>query len=320
MAAAASGATHTAADVVKKRTRLNPARRKSAKTKLAASPEPQSAGAGAGEKDDDLKAKSIVPAVKGTPSTKASNQPPRKPLQKSFPTLPIEAAKKSAKSSSNTDSQQSGNRKSRHGQAGALALATPAMVTGGLVGCAAGAAVIIGAGLWKNIAGVDSAILTARTAKLCMDNLVEEAITSLKAGTYSGPEAIDMLRRTTLAYATTIPGGAPFVEHIFQEVEMVRKQRGMEVDTVLSDVCTELGKAGERGATTAEMHTVVFKQLARLSHFATNATQDVMARNPHFRPFMTGAAKTLHPPPASKVPTVKVNMAVKHKLPRANTA
>lgn len=68
---------------------------------------------------------------------------------------------------------------------GSLALAPPVLITSGLIGCAAGAAVLFGAGFWKNAGGVDSAILAVRTAKLCVDNFCEEIIVSLKAGTYS---------------------------------------------------------------------------------------------------------------------------------------
>lgn len=196
---------------------------------------------------------------------------------------------------------------------GPLGLAASAVVTGGLLGCAAGAAVILGAGIWKNFAGVDNAILTARTAKLCIDNLIEEIITSLKAGTYNAPEALDMLRRTTLAYASSIPGGAPLVERIFREVEMVRRQRGGEVDKVLGEAYLEIARAQKKGASADELQSMVFKQAMKLSTFATKATQDVLARNPKWRPYQDEARRTLRGPPESKVPTVKVNMAVQQK-------
>ncbi|PPJ52454.1 hypothetical protein CBER1_10379 [Cercospora berteroae] len=196
---------------------------------------------------------------------------------------------------------------------GPLALAAPAVVTGGLLGCAAGAAVILGAGIWKNFAGVDNAILTARTAKLCIDNLIEEIITSLKAGTYNAPEALDMLKRTTLAYASSIPGGAPLVERIFREVDMVRRQRGPEVDKVLGEAYLEIARAQKKGASANELQNMVLKQAMKLSTFATKATQDVLARNPKWRPYRDEAKKALRGPPESKVPTVKVNMAVQQK-------
>lgn len=315
MAATAAGSASTPAESAKKKSRLNPARRKSAKTKSAVEVERSSAKDGAsqlvsgsGTKSNASAAKTSTLPLKDQPSATAKKSEPQAGIAKRTPAPGSNSGRKGDKSG-----------RAKNGQAKALAVASPAMVTGGLVGCAAGAAVILGAGFWKNMAGVDSAILTARTAKLCMDNLIEEVITSLKAGTYSAPEAIDMLRRTTLAYASTIPGGAPFVECLFQEVEMVRKQRGQEVDKVLAEASTELVKAGQRGATAAEVHTLVCKQLVRLSTFASNATRDVLARNPNFKPYMVSAQKTLRPPPTPKVPTVKLNMAVKHKLPSAVT-
>jgi hypothetical protein len=186
------------------------------------------------------------------------------------------------------------------------------MVTGGLVGCAAGAAVLLGAGIWKTFAGTDSAILTARSAKLCLDNLIEEIITSLQAGTYNAPEALDMLRRTTLTYASAIPGGAPMVERTFREIDLVRQLRGRDVDRVLEEAYAEVARAGSRGASAEELQTIVFTQLMRLSEFATDATQDLLARNPSLKSYSDGAVRALRRPP-SKVPTVKLNLAIQHK-------
>lgn len=198
-------------------------------------------------------------------------------------------------------------------QAGTLALKGPALVTGGLVGCAAGAAVLLGVQLWYDFAGAESAILAAKAARLSMDNLTDELITSLKAGTYSADEALDMLRRTTLAYASTIPEGAPFVERIFREIDTVRKQRGREVDKVVAETYSELAKAGKRGASEVEMRDVVIRQLMKLSSFASNATQDVVARNPKLRPFRDETVRVLQGPKESGTPTVRVNMAVRQK-------
>lgn len=186
-------------------------------------------------------------------------------------------------------------------------------MTGGLVGCAAGAAILLGVGIWYDFSGAESAILAARAAKLCVDNLAEEIIASLKSGTYSSDEALDMLRRTTLAYASTIPEGAPFVERVFREIDMVRKQRGREVDKVVAETYAQLAKAGMKGANPAEMRSIVFGQLMKLSTFASKATQDVVARNPNLRPVREETMKSLRGPPEAKVPTVKVNMAVRQK-------
>ncbi len=194
-----------------------------------------------------------------------------------------------------------------------LALKAPALVSGGLVGCAAGAAILLGVGVWYDFAGAESAILNAKAAKLCVDNLTEEMIASLKAGTYSADEALDMLRRTTLAYASTIPGGAPFVERIFREIDMVRKQRGREIDKVVSETYIELAKAGRKGGSSVEMRNIVLGQLTKLSSFASRATQDVVARNPRLRPLRDETIKSLNGPAEHKVPTVRVNMAVRQK-------
>ncbi|KAF2174054.1 hypothetical protein M409DRAFT_16328 [Zasmidium cellare ATCC 36951] len=309
---------------LKKRTRLNPARRKSAKSQgECQSTTTAAAAAAAGtamEKSSQAQDRAKASKNEATNAQPVSEQSSTTAGQQKAGSA---SSKKDTTALAKQTDPKNPNGTSKPGVAGKtnstpksgpLALAAPAMVTGGLAGCAAGAAVILGAGLWNKFAGADSAILAARTAKLCLDNLIEEIITSLKAGTYSAPEALDMLRRTTLAYASTIPGGAPFVERLFREIDMVRKQRGREVDKVIAEAYVDLSKAGKRGASTAELHAIVIRNLVKLSSFAEKATQDIVARNPNLSPFRERAVRALQPPPPkSKVPTVKINMAVQHK-------
>lgn len=301
----------------KKRPRLNPARRKSAKAQADA----QNVASGLSPlnvnqaQNQARKSRDEATSEQSKSSTGAQTgaKPATQQKPESVPPKQQVTALIKPPLTRNANSKPNNGNAKNDDKAGPLALAAPAMVTGGLAGCAAGAAVILGAGLWNRFGGADSAILAARTAKLCLDNLIEEIITSLKTGTYSAPEALDMLRRTTLAYASTIPGGAPFVERLFREIDMVRRQRGREVDKVIAEAYTDLSKAGKRGASTAELHAIVMRNLAKLSTFAERATQDIVARNPNLNPYRERAAKALQPPPKSKVPTVKLNMAVQHK-------
>lgn len=296
----------------RKRARPNPSRRKTAKVRL----EGQSVAPGTvlGEKSVNVaNGKPVKQQAKPATSGQAAYRKANSQKQNGCIVNQSSALAKRKATSTRQDGPKPQAEESSNGWTGSLALATPAFITGGLVGCVAGGAVLLSAGLWKDFGGVESAILAARTAKLCMDNLCEDIITSLKAGTYSAPEALDMLRRTTLAYAGAIPGGAPFVERMFREVEMVRKQRGREIDKVVAETYTELSKAGKRGAGMAEMHSIIIKSLVKLSAFAGRATQDIVARNPKLRPYRDGVAKSLRPPPEPKVPTVKVNMVVNQK-------
>lgn len=190
----------------------------------------------------------------------------------------------------------------------------PALVTGGLIGCAAGAAILMAVHVWYDFAGVKAAIATARAARMCVDNLSEELITSLSVGTYSTDEALDILRRTTLAYASLIPDGAPVVERVFREIGLVRQSRGAEVDRVLAGAFEELEAAGDKGLSAVETRNIVLRHLVKLSLFASRATQDVLTRNPSLKPLRDGAVKALKEPPSKdRVPTTKVNLVVKHK-------
>ncbi|KAK0918352.1 MutS protein 1 [Friedmanniomyces endolithicus] len=184
---------------------------------------------------------------------------------------------------------------------------TPAaIITGGLLGCAASAALLAGVGIWHEYNGTESAILAARTAELCMDCVADDVTTSLKAGTYSTDEALDVLRRTTLSYASTVPGGVAYVERLFREVSLLRQSRGGDVDKVLRSVHGKLNRAALNGATPDAMRTIVISQLARLSTVAGASVQDIMDRNP--------ALKPLQGSPTPKVPTLNVNLTLKSKI------
>lgn len=115
-----------------------------------------------------------------------------------------------------------------------------------------------------------------------------------------------MLRRTSLAYAGAVPGGTAFVEHLFREIDTVRRQRGGEVDRALAEATREISNARKGKNSAGKMHVIVLKQLAMLSAFTGNATRDIMARNPGLRPYLSAVD-------SQKVPTVKLNMTLRQK-------
>lgn len=295
-----------ASTTVKKKARPNPARRKASRAKLE---EKQSRQHFAGASKLGFNAtEEAIEAPTGAKKGKqfsSDSSPQSKETHAKF----ISDVAANGKLAGKHSTPQHSNAKTLP----TLAVAAPAMVTGGLVGCVAGAAVLCGSSLWKNMAGTESAILTARAAKLSIDNLIEELITSLRAGTYSGVEALDMLRRTTLAYASAIPGGSSFVERVFCEIETVRKQRGAEVDVILRKASCEIAKVSQGGVPASQLQIVVLKQLANLASFAKNASLDVLARNPELRQYCNEATNAVPKPPQRRVSTVKVNMAIRHK-------
>lgn len=272
-----------------KKPRLNPARRKAAKAK-ATGQKVQSdslarknslvcstAQSAKAEKPDSLRASVVqasIPRQKGIQRTAAAN-------------AQLGPAKVANPPSNNSKPHPIDDWKGTN----IASLDTPAFVTSGLIGCAAGAAILLGSSLWSRMAGVDAAIFAARTSKMVANNLVDESITSMKAGTYNAPEALDMVRRTTLAYAGAIPGGIPFVERLFREIDVVRRNRGGEVDRALVETRRKLASARKRGASASEMHVIVLSQMAKLSAFTSDATQDIMARNPGLRQYLSVIAK-----------------------------
>jgi hypothetical protein len=254
------------------------------------------------------------PTVQGRKSSIASSTPTVPPTSTiAISPKPNDSTAGRAKQQQKTTTPPRPPLRRSHTTSSSLSFNAPALVTGGLIGCAAGAAILMAVHVWYDFAGVKAAIATARAARICVDNLSEELITSLSIGTYSTDEALDILRRTTLAYASMIPDGAPVVERIFCEIGLVRQSRGAEVDRVLAGAFEELRAAGNKGLSAVETRNIVLKHLVKLSLFASRATQDVLTRNPRLKPLRDGAVRALKEPPRDRVPTTKVNLVVKHK-------
>ncbi|KAH9819350.1 hypothetical protein Tdes44962_MAKER05296 [Teratosphaeria destructans] len=312
MALVASEAPQTPAHP--KRARPNPSRRKASKLKA------NQCGQGISTDSGDRVA---LPNINTKPGMNRLNTEPKpRPVTRkiSEPTRSVQSRasqqpfRPSALAKSNEAVSVPIN-KPKKAYGGSLALAAPALTTGGLLGCAASAAILTGVHLWRNFSGPEQAILAARSARLCVDNFTDELIASQKAGTYNADEALDVLRRTTLAYATSIPGGASTVENMFREVDMVRKQRGHEVNGVLAETHAELSQASVRGANSSEMRDIVMNNMVKLAGFAGRSVRDIVTRNPQLKPYRDGAVKSLRGPPDKKIPTVRLNMAVRQKPP-----
>ncbi|KAM0715273.1 hypothetical protein Q7P37_008771 [Cladosporium fusiforme] len=250
-----------------KKPRKNPARRKAERANTATSQAPAAASnardatsCAALPIKPKTSRQASAPSVLGNDKTAKPTQQSKKPVVKANAAPNSEAASPSSQPKPTTTQQQ--QQLSTQPQTlrppphrstttsslpSTLTLHAPALITGGLIGCAAGAALLMAVHIWYDFAGARAAIATARSARFCIDNLSEEVIGSLQSGTYNTDEALDILRRTTLAYASTLPGGAGTVERVFREVQAVRQSRGEEVDRLLAGAYEELRVVGDRG-------------------------------------------------------------------------
>jgi len=280
----------------KKAARKNPQRRKTEQAKRQAAP----------DQGTIVSTETIVRPVTGRTQTSPATIIRASQPTKASPPVQVTGARASTFTTVAPPSGQSKN-------VSATALAPAAIVTGGLLGSAASAALLAGVGIWHGYASTESAILAVRTAKLCLDNVADDVTASLKAGTYSTDEALDVLRRTTLSYASAIPGGAAYVERVFREVSLVRQSRGADVDKLLRSTHAKLNTAVHNGAAPERLQAIVVSQLVGFSALAGSSARDVVDRNPGLKPYREGAVKSLQGSPAPKVPTMKVNMTVKQR-------
>lgn len=310
MASASTAVDENVAVPHKKRPRLNPARRRAEQAKASTQ------GSASDSRTTGVTTELAKPNIPGHRAKIENSQLVGSNAGKRTTGNRPSAGSLSAaamSSSQATSTEVPHNEKSlvqRPSQLRQLSFAAPAFVSGGLMGCAAGAAVVLGASLLRNSAGTESAIFAARTARLCVNRLIDDMTASLKAGTYNTAEALDLLRRTTLAYASMVPGGVSTVERIFHEINMVRKQRGEELDKIVREAQQDISKVRFRGA---DLQTAVLRNLVKLSAFTNHATKDIATRDPSLGTSgWYGNGPDIRAPQI-KIPIVKLNMTIKNK-------
>lgn len=153
----------------------------------------------------------------------------------------------------------------------------PAVVTGGLLGGAACAALIMAVGMWFDYTGVQAAVSLARNASLHVDKLTDDALANFRSGTHDLGEALDTLKRTAIIYMRAVKEGVAQVQQVFRELNQMRKTKSAVVARALATAYNELREAGERKASVKEMREVVSKQVAMLKELVSTAADDLVA-------------------------------------------
>ena len=174
-----------------------------------------------------------------------------------------------------------------------------------------------------DLGGPQAALATALSARLSINNLLEEIITSLRAGTYSADEALDVLRRGALGTAGEMRDGkgrvavASVVEGVAREVERLRVSRGGEWEGVVRGFVN--GRSGgSSGATAVVASNGREVGLARLGALVVGIVGDVLGRNPGLGAVREGAVKALGDGGLTAREreierTARVNLVVRHK-------
>ncbi|KAK3075887.1 hypothetical protein LTR53_000461 [Teratosphaeriaceae sp. CCFEE 6253] len=150
--------------------------------------------------------------------------------------------------------------------------------------------------IWYHTSGLASAAKTAKQAKSYVDSATGQLKATFKDVTPEPNEAIQFLHETANKYARFLPGGKQYVDKAFEDLEIIRKKHGKEVDEIASEAYGELRDVSKQGMnlqTMSQSWEVLSKHLQRLADLAGDAAQDILNNHPGLKEKVGGSFDNL---------------------------
>ena len=175
---------------------------------------------------------------------------------------------------------------------GASTMQSPAVIgtisglVGGSIACYA----------WYQASGMASAAKTAKQAKSYVDSATNQLKSTFKDITPDANESIQFLHETANKYARWLPGGKQYVDKVFEDLEIIRKNHAEEVDNIVREAYGELRDVSKQGMnlqTMSQSWDVLSKHLQRLAGLAGDAAQDIMKNHPQLKEKFGGSFDNL---------------------------
>lgn len=146
------------------------------------------------------------------------------------------------------------------------------------------------------MSGAAKAARTASQVKSYVDSAGNQLKTTFQEKTPDANEAIEFLHETSNKYARWLPGGREYVDKVFQDIEIIRKRHGSEVDQIVTEAYGELRDVSKQGMNLQTMSStwdVLSKHLQRLMSLAGDAAQDIMNNHPQLKEKLGGSFDNL---------------------------
>lgn len=167
-------------------------------------------------------------------------------------------------------------------------------ITGGLVGGGVALGITYA---WYHFSGAKTTLQTAKQAKGYLDSATSSLKVKFEEKTPDDTnEAIKTLHDAANRYAGFVPGGKGYVDAAFNDLEMIRKHHGNEVDQVVKEAYAELRDVTKKGMNldaANEAYNVLSKHLQRLLELSRDAAQDILENHPQLKEKLGGSAEQL---------------------------
>lgn len=144
-----------------------------------------------------------------------------------------------------------------------------------VAGAAGGLAVLLGGFAWYHFSGTRQVVKTASDALNKAEELKKKVKETAKDPADSAANTVNYLRSAT---ATLIPGSAPFLGKIFDQIEQISKEHGDDVKKIFEDTYKDFEKLSKEGGldpqTASKAVEILQKRVQQLQELAGNAGGD----------------------------------------------
>lgn len=141
---------------------------------------------------------------------------------------------------------------------------------------------------WYHFSGTRQVVNTASDALKKAEELKKKVKDSASDSADSAANTVNYLRSAT---ATLIPGSAPFLGKVFDQVEQISKEHGDEVKKIFEDTYKDFEKLGKEGSldpqTASKAVDILQKRVQQLQELAGNiggdAYEKLISENPKLK-------------------------------------
>lgn len=157
-----------------------------------------------------------------------------------------------------------------------------------VAGAAGGLAVLLGGFAWYHFSGTRQVVNTARDALNKAQQIKEKVKDKAGDSAEGAANTVNYLRSAT---ATLIPGSAPFLGKVFDQVEQISKEHGEDVKKIFDETYKDFEKLGKEGGldsqTASKAVDILQKRVKELQDLAGAAGGDaynkLVSENPKLK-------------------------------------
>ncbi|KAL4790552.1 hypothetical protein BDV19DRAFT_372093 [Aspergillus venezuelensis] len=162
---------------------------------------------------------------------------------------------------------------------------SPALI-GGLAG---GAAAFTFGYAWYHFSGAKTAVRTVKETQ----NYANSVKQTISKNAPEPDQALQWFRDTLKSYAIFIPGAKGYVDTLFDDLELIKKNHAGEVDEIVRDAYGEMKglskKAGANADTAFQAIGILQKALSRLLDLSGDAAEDILNNHPKLKEKVGGS-------------------------------